>query len=87
MRTYLEVTFRQGKPLAAYLFLPRLAGDRSHSTREITAGIRADFAADGRPIGLEFLNPSAISTTSVNSALASLGLPTLNHGELAPLAA
>lgn len=87
MRTYLEITFRAGRPLAAYLYLPRRVGDLSASTREVGPGIRADLTADGRVMGLELLAPGAVTASSVNAALQTLGLPPLAPGELAPLAA
>ncbi|MBI4567354.1 MAG: DUF2283 domain-containing protein [Planctomycetes bacterium] len=50
---YLEVTHRKGRPLAAYYYLPRRDDDKSAKTRRVAAGLLADFAADGRPIGIE----------------------------------
>lgn len=48
---YLEVTYRLGKPLAAYLYLPRQPGDKSVRTqRDEKTGLVSDFAADGRLI-------------------------------------
>lgn len=35
---YLEVTFRKGKPLAAYLYLPRATGVKSARTEEAAPG-------------------------------------------------
>ncbi|MCK6475891.1 MAG: DUF2283 domain-containing protein [Phycisphaerales bacterium] len=72
---YLEITFRGGKPFAAYLYLPRKDGDQAQGTRELAPGIIADFAADGRPIGLEFLSPASVTAQAVNAALRQLGLP------------
>jgi hypothetical protein len=45
---YLEVTFRNGKVLAAYLYLPRNPGDVSVRTVRYGEGLLIDFAADGR---------------------------------------
>lgn len=36
--TYLEVTFRAGKPLAAYFYLPRKEGDTMHGSRNAKRG-------------------------------------------------
>ena len=35
---YVEVTFRKGKPLAAYVYLPRRAGVKSTQTAEAALG-------------------------------------------------
>lgn len=48
---YLEVTFRKGKPLAAYVYLPRGAGIKSVRTEEAMPGVLVDYAAGGEPIG------------------------------------
>ena len=52
---YLEVTFRKGKPLAAYLYLPRSVGAKSTRTEEALPGVLVDFAASGEPIALEIV--------------------------------
>ena len=84
---YLEVTFRKGKALAAYLYLPREAGTRSVRTREFSPGIRVDYAVSGNPIGIEITSPSRVTAKAVNLVLGELGLPPLAPGELAPLKA
>ena len=44
---YVEVTFRKGKPLAAYVYLPRRVGVQSTQTMEAAPGILVDYAASG----------------------------------------
>ncbi len=87
-RTYLEVTFSNGKPYAAYLQLPRKSGDRRRTrSKEEEAGLVVDFAADGRPIGIEITSPSQFSVEALNRVMASLNLTPIPPRELAPLAA
>jgi len=86
-RSYLEVTYRHGRPLAAYLFLPRRARDRSARTHRAAPGLVVDFARDGRPIGIEITTPSRVTLTAINRVLRSLGVPTLTRADLAPLRA
>lgn len=53
--TYLEVTFRGGQPLAAYLFLPRQEGDRSarvEKHRHPLAAVRLGGKLSARCLGL-----------------------------------
>ena len=38
---YLEITFRKGKMLAAYLYLPRVIGAKSARTEEVGPGLLA----------------------------------------------
>ena len=40
---YLEVTFRNGKAIAAYLYLPRKAGDVSERTEKREGGLLIDM--------------------------------------------
>ena len=45
---YLEVTFRHGRPIAAYYYLPRGANQRSVRSRRVESGLVIDFGADGQ---------------------------------------
>jgi len=83
--TYLEVTYRQGKPVAAYLYFPGGANAEVARTQKMKPGLVADFAADGRPIGLEIVSPSAVSLQDVNEVLQSLNKEALPEEEFAPL--
>lgn len=85
--SYLEVTFRHGRPVAAYLYLPRRARDRSVRTRRATPGLVVDLAADGRAIGIEITAPSRVTVTALNRVLRSLGQSPLTRADLAPLRA
>ena len=40
--SYLEVTFRHGRVLAAYYYLPRRAGQKSYRTEEVEPSIVVD---------------------------------------------
>jgi hypothetical protein len=84
---YLEVSFRRGKPLAAYLYLPRPAGAKSARTTEAAPGLLVDYAEGGEPIGLEITAPGRVTVEQVNYVLAGLGLPGIRPEELAPLRA
>lgn len=84
---YLEVTFRNGKPLAAYLYLPRQDRARVAVTRDVGDGLKVDFDAAGAAIGIEITAPTKVSAARLNAVLAQLGASTLGSHELAPLAA
>ena len=85
--SYLEVTYRQGRALAAYLFLPRRDGDRSARTEHGDGGLLVDFAADGRPIGIEIVTPSEFDLASLNAVLVRLGQEPMRAEDVAPLLA
>jgi uncharacterized protein YuzE len=82
---YLEVTFRKGKPLAAYLYLPRPAGVKSARTVEASAGVLVDYATNGEPIGFEITDPGRVTVAQINTARETQGLATMAPEEWAPL--
>lgn len=84
---YLQVTLREGRPFAAYLYLPRRPGDKSVRTERREGGLLVDFAADGRPIGIEITAPEAFLRNILDGVLAELKQEPVTDRELAPLAA
>lgn len=82
---YLEVTFRNGRPLAAYLYLPRRMRDRSARTRRVQPGLVVDLTTDGRAIGIEMTAPGRVTVTAVNRLLRELGCALLSRSDLSPL--
>jgi hypothetical protein len=67
---YLQVTYRNGQPLAAYLYLPRNVGDKAARSVKCEGGLVVDYAADGRPIGVEITSPKSTTLENLNHALA-----------------
>jgi hypothetical protein len=86
-RAYLEVTFRKGKPIAAYLYLPRGTGTKAVRTVEVRPTILVDYAASGSPIGLELTAPEVVDAATVNDVLREIGAEALTVEDLAPLRA
>jgi uncharacterized protein YuzE len=84
---YLEVTYRHGRPVAAYLYLPRNPRERSHRTARAPGGLLIDFARSGKPIGIEITAPSKTTAAGVNRVLKELGLSPVKRSDLAPLRA
>jgi hypothetical protein len=84
---YLEVTYRRGRAIAAYYYLPRRPGQRSVRTRRHEAGLLVDYARGGRPIGVEITTPAALSVAAFNRVLRELGFPRVGREEMAPLIA
>ena len=83
----LEVTYRKGRPVAAYYDLPRRDGDRSARTQQADGGLLVDFASDGRAIGIEIPSPSRIDLVVLNGVLARLGHESVSNqglGRLVP---
>ncbi len=84
---YLEITFRHGRPLAAYLYLPRKGDEKSARTEQVAPGLLIDFTVGGRPMGLEITAPGRVSAATINRVLIDLGLSPLPDADLSPLKA
>jgi uncharacterized protein YuzE len=84
---FLEMSFREGKPFAAYLHFPRDEGAKVARTREIRPGLLVDFAADGKPMGVEIVNPAQTSAETVLAVIAEVHAGPVSPEELAPLRA
>lgn len=84
---YLEVTFRKGKLLAAYLYLPRQPGEKSARTENAGAGLLIDYSASGKAIGIEITSPLTVTPAALNAILEKIGLELITPEELAPLRA
>jgi uncharacterized protein YuzE len=86
-KPYLEVTYRHGRPIAAYYYLPRAREDKSHRTSKADPGMIIDYTEDGKPIGIEITAPSKVTVNDLNRVLTSLGASVLTSDDIAPLKA
>src|SRR5437764_8028585 len=84
---FLEITYRKGKPVAAYLYLPRQRGDVSTRTEQHGLGLVVDFTADGRAMGVEITAPSRITLADLNQTLKEINQPAATADDLPPLLA
>jgi len=84
---YLEVTFRHGHPMAAYLYLPHSPGEKSHRTSKVYPGMIIDYTANGKPIGIEITAPVKVTVSDLNRILVNLGVQKLTIADVAPLKA
>ena len=82
---YLEVTYRKGRPLAAYYHLPRRDGDKSARTEPADGGLLVDYSIDGRAIGIEIPSPSTLDIAALNRLLKRLNQRAADPAEFAPL--
>lgn len=84
---YLEITFRKGKTVAAYLYLPREPGQKSQRTEKAGNGLLIDYGESGQAIGIEITAPSQISVDVLNEILTKLNLRPIEPSEMSPLLA
>ena len=86
----LQITYRKGKPFAAYLDLPRATDERQKSVKTTATEdglLIVDYGADRRPIGIEISAPQAVPLERLNELLADLGEKRLAEEEYEPLRA
>ena len=82
---YLQITYRNGLPLAAYLYLPRKVGDKVAKSVKCDGGLIVDYSADGRSIGIEITAPKIVTVESLNRALATANQSPVGPQEFQPL--
>lgn len=87
MSRYLEVTYREGKPLAAYFHLPHQGSGRSVRCEEHETGLVVDFNEEGKPLGVEIIAPSHFSLENLNRILSLIQEEPAKPQDVAPLAA
>lgn len=83
----LQITYRHGRPVAAYDYLPRDRADAVARSEPHEPGLVVDFAATGDPLGVEITAPGRVTVDAFNALLVELGLPAVDEAELAPLRA
>lgn len=84
---YLEVTYRKGKPVAAYLYLPRDVGASAVRTEDAGNGLRIDYDAQGKALGIELTAPQLATVEQLNAVMLMLGQAPVQAQEWAPLEA
>ena len=62
---YLEVTFRHGRPFAAYLNLPRSSEQTVSTSRPVGQGLVVDLDQEGVPVGIEITAPRPSSRSQL----------------------
>ncbi len=87
MQRYLEITFRKGKPVAAYLYLTGDQGEKSQRSEEFGSGLVLDFGQGDELVGIEITSPASTTVEGVNEALERHNMPLIESGELSPLIA
>jgi uncharacterized protein YuzE len=84
---YLEITFRKGKAIAAYIYLSRKPGVTTNMSKKIKDNIIADYDGEGGLIGLEITSPHKANSADINDILVSHNAQPFSEKELAPLKA
>ena len=64
---YLEITYRKGKPVAGYLYLREPPSGERCRTEEVSPGVLVDIGLDGEALGIEFLEPGAVTSEDLQA--------------------
>ncbi len=84
----LQVTYRKGRPFAAYLHLSHPTGEKSVKTKPSPDGLLVvDYGVTGRPVGIEITAPLAVPLQRLNQLLADLGQAPLTERDYKPVRA
>ncbi len=83
----LQITYRNGKPFAAYIYLAHRPATKSVRTEQVGPELLIDYAADGSSLGIEVVSPGFVTEEEINVAFERLGLEPPSSDELAPLRA
>ena len=85
VRPRVEIVFRKGKPVAAFLHLREGASGKSGRTIPIRPPMTAHYDDAGLPIGLEVPLPTTVPLPLLNEALRELGAPGLDEQDFLAL--
>jgi hypothetical protein len=84
----LQVTYRNGRPFAAYLHLSHATGEKSAKTVATPDGLLVvDYNSAGQAVGVEITAPRGVSLERLNELLSTLGEPPLADHEFKPMRA
>ncbi|MFQ5789404.1 MAG: DUF2283 domain-containing protein [Acidobacteriota bacterium] len=86
-QVYLEVTYRDGRPFAAYLYLSSKSNEKRHKCRRIEPGMIVDINREGKLLGIELTAPALVTLQGINAILREYDLEPLEESALAPLVA
>lgn len=82
----LQVTYRKGVAVSAYLRLPHQTREKSASTSVSPDGLLVvDYAANAEPIGIEITAPGRVPLVRLNLLLAKLGEPAMVERDYEPV--
>ena len=84
---HLEVTYEDGRPWVAYLYLPREKNEKSARCIEVEPDMVLDINKEGKLIGIELLAPQHVTLEAINAVLEKYGFEPLAENVLKPLLA
>lgn len=83
----LQVTYKAGQPLAAYLYLGSNGKREAVRSEERGSEFVVDYSAADEPLGIEILSPQSVTVEAVWRLCDDLGIERPSADELRPLSA
>jgi hypothetical protein len=86
----LQITYRRGRVLAAYLYFARDAETKKKSVRTVPSSdglLVVDYTETGKPLGVEIVTPQAVTLERLNQLLTEIGEAPMAEQEFQPLRA
>lgn len=83
----LQITYRKGKPFAAYIYLPNHSGQKTIRSEKIRPGLIVDFDGDENPVGIEVISPGVTSIEELEEVFDEVNLERPDRKDLDPIAA
>ena len=81
----LQIMYKAGRPLAAYLYLGSNGKREAARSEERGAGFVVDYSASGALLGIEILSPESVTVEQVWKLCDDLGIDRPSAAELSPL--
>ena len=85
MAARIEVIFRKGKPVAAFLHFTQNEEGKRGRVVSITKNVTLHVDERANPLGIEVGLPATITTRELNEVLRELGQPPVTDADLLPL--
>ena len=83
----LQITYQDGKPFAAYIYLAGAPGQKADRTESVTPELLVDYSSDGTALGIEIVSPGYVEIDEIIQLFDRFGMGRPDPSELAPLRA
>jgi uncharacterized protein YuzE len=83
----LQITYRRGRPFAAYIYFDAAKHALVERSEEIAPEIVVDYDSDSNPVGVEIVSPEATGVDEILGVFDRLGITRPELTELDPLVA
>ena len=83
----LQITYRRGRPFAAYIYLDQASTGRVARSEAVAPEIVVDYDDESNPLGVEIASPEGTTLDEILKVFDRLGIDRPDLSELDPLVA